>query len=94
MSQLHDSIVEELRAAGQYMLANELAWGNAGNLSARTGADRYLITASGTRLGELAPADLVECTVGQASAVVDGRRPSKERPMHEAIYAARPAARP
>jgi L-fuculose-phosphate aldolase len=90
MNQLHGPIVEELRAAGQYMLANELAWGNAGNLSARTGADRYVITASGTRLGELEAADLVECVVGAPSATVDGRRPSKERPMHEAIYAARP----
>lgn len=93
MSTADHTTVEELRAAGQYMLANELAWGNAGNLSARTGADRYLITASGTRLGELEPADLIECTVGQESAVVGGRRPSKERPMHEAIYAARPEIR-
>jgi L-fuculose-phosphate aldolase len=90
MTTVDSSTIDELRAAGQYMLANELAWGNAGNLSARTGADRYAITASGTRLGELAPADLVECTIGRESAVVDGRRPSKERPMHEAIYAARP----
>lgn len=90
MSTPNSAIVEELRAAGQYMLANELAWGNAGNLSARTGPDRYVITASGTRLGELAPADLVECAVGREPATVGGRRPSKERPMHEAIYAARP----
>lgn len=90
MSPPHDPIVEELRAAGRYMLANELAWGNAGNLSARTGAERYLISASGTRLGELAPEDLVACTVGQEAAGASGRRPSKERPMHEAIYAARP----
>jgi len=90
MSTPHDELAAELRAAGQYMLANGLAWGNAGNLSARTAPDRYLITASGTRLGELEPGDLIECAVGRERASLDGGRPSKERPMHEAIYAARP----
>ena len=79
---------EELRLAGAYMLANGLAWGNAGNLSARTGSDRYVITASGTQLGELAPDDFVECQAGRDAA--GERKPSKERPMHEAIYETRP----
>ncbi|HMQ35794.1 MAG TPA: class II aldolase/adducin family protein [Chloroflexaceae bacterium] len=78
----------ELIEAGRYLVRHELAWGNAGNLSARTGADSYLISASGTRLGELGPDDLAACRVG---APAEGpRRPSKERPMHEAVYAARP----
>ena len=81
---------EELREAGQYMLAHELAWGNAGNLSVRIAPDRYMITASGTRLGELAADDFAECRLASTVLPEGGRRPSKERPMHEAIYETRP----
>lgn len=83
-----DHARDELAEAGRYLLANDLAWGNAGNLSARTADDRYIITASGTRLGELAHSDVVACAI--AGGFEGDRKPSKERPMHEAIYAARP----
>ena len=79
---------EQLQAAGRYMVQHELTWGNAGNLSARVAADRYVITASGTRLGELGEGDFAECCLGESGTHVP--RPSKERPMHEAIYATRP----
>jgi L-fuculose-phosphate aldolase len=79
-----------LREAGRYMLANGLAWGNAGNLSARLSADRLLVTASGTELGALADDDLVECPVDGDTGWTYARRPSKEMPMHRAVYAARP----
>jgi 3-dehydro-4-phosphotetronate decarboxylase len=78
----------QLQAAGRYMLEHELTWGNAGNLSARIDAERYVITASGTHLGELAADDFAECRLGEAGTYT--RKPSKERPMHEAIYAVRP----
>src|SRR5215216_3771681 len=78
----------QLQASGRYMLDNDLAWGNAGNLSVRLGPDRYLITASGTRLGELEDDDFVECSFdGPFSG---DRKPSKETPMHRAIYEQRP----
>jgi 3-dehydro-4-phosphotetronate decarboxylase len=77
-----------LQAAGRYMLDNDLAWGNAGNISARLGPDRYLITASGTRLGELDDGDFVECSLDGSHA--SSRKPSKETPMHCAIYEQRP----
>lgn len=80
---------EQLQAAGRYLIEHDLAWGNAGNLSARIADNRYLITASGTRLGELAADDFVACNIGSESYAGD-RKPSKERPMHEAIYATRP----
>ncbi len=89
MSYSHEEAVAELQAAGQYLLSHGLAWGNAGNLSARTGPDSYIITASGTRLGELASGDFAACQVGGPHGGA-GPRPSKERPMHEAVYAARP----
>jgi 3-dehydro-4-phosphotetronate decarboxylase len=77
-----------LQAAGRYLLENDLAWGNAGNISTRLGADRYLITASGTRLGELKDDDFVECSFG--GPFFGERKPSKETPMHRAIYEQRP----
>jgi L-fuculose-phosphate aldolase len=72
------------------MLANGLAWGNAGNLSARLDPGRYLITASGTRLGELDDADLVEVSLVEGQPGPQGRKPSKEMPMHRAVYEIRP----
>ncbi len=77
-----------LQAAGCYMVENDLAWGNAGNISARIGADRYLITASGTRLGELKDGDFVDCSLDGSFS--GDRKPSKETPMHRAIYEQRP----
>ncbi len=77
-----------LQSAGRYMLDNNLAWGNAGNISARLGSDHYLITASGTRLGELQDDDFVECSFVEPFSTE--RKPSKETPMHRAIYEQRP----
>ncbi|WP_134702727.1 class II aldolase/adducin family protein [Ammoniphilus sp. YIM 78166] len=79
-----------LRKTGKYMMEYELAWGNAGNISARTTDDRYLITASGTFLGELEDTDLVECSLSGQIVDSNGKKPSKETPMHRAIYENRP----
>src|SRR5688572_23868036 len=81
---------QQLQAAGRYLLANELTWGNAGNLSARLAAGSYLITASGTHLGNLADDELLECSLEGSPTVAAGRRPSKETPMHAAVYQRRP----
>jgi ribulose-5-phosphate 4-epimerase/fuculose-1-phosphate aldolase len=78
----------QLQAAGRSMLKNDLVWGNAGNISVRLGSDRYLITASGTRLGDLADEDFVECSLD--GSISGNRKPSKETPMHRAIYEQRP----
>jgi len=78
----------QLRLAGRFMLDHDLAWGNAGNISARLSSDRYLITASGTRLGELDDDDFVECSF--TGPLAGDRKPSKETPMHYAIYEQRP----
>lgn len=87
------------------MLEHGLTWGNAGNISARIAANQGLITASGTRLGELADEDLVEfgfsddveTSVGagltsypEGGPARSTRKPSKEVPMHRAIYEVRP----
>ncbi|WP_258171366.1 class II aldolase/adducin family protein [Paenibacillus sp. R14(2021)] len=95
-----EETVSELRAAGKYMMDNGLAWGNAGNISARLSDGSFLITATGTFLGELGEDDFAECFLvegGPASAETGagvnpspGKKPSKEVPMHRAIYESRP----
>lgn len=84
------SIKQQLRKTGKYMMEYGLAWGNAGNISARTSDDRYVITASGTFLGELEDSDLVECSLSGEVIEQGGKKPSKETPMHRAIYENRP----
>jgi L-fuculose-phosphate aldolase len=83
-------IGSQLQKVGKYMMEYGLAWGNAGNISARTGPDRYMITASGTYLGELGDDDLVECCLSGEVVGTGVRRPSKETPMHRAVYEMRP----
>jgi L-fuculose-phosphate aldolase len=78
-----------LQQAGREMVASGLTWGNAGNLSARVGNGSFLITASGTRLGELKDDDFALCHCDTALET-SGRRPSKEVPMHRAVYEVRP----
>lgn len=85
-----ETIKQQLQHTGKYMMQYGLAWGNAGNISARTADDRYVITASGTFLGELDASDLIECDLDGNSYGCDGRKPSKETPMHRAIYETRP----
>lgn len=81
---------KQLQETGKYMMNYGLAWGNAGNISARTNNEHYLITASGTFLGELAEEDLIECSFGGGCIYPDHKKPSKELPMHKAVYEARP----
>lgn len=78
-----------LQRAGRTMLEQHLTWGNAGNVSARLDDEHFLITASGTRLGELRDDDFVVCAFDGKPRDTD-RRPSKEVPMHRAVYEARP----
>lgn len=87
---LANEIRKELQHTGKYMMGYGLAWGNAGNISARTEQDRYIITASGTFLGELDETDLIECGLNGDVYDAGERKPSKETPMHRAIYENRP----
>lgn len=79
---------KQLQQVGSYMMKNDLAWGNAGNISARVSENQYLITASGTYLGELGEDDFALCTLD--GEIMNSRKPSKELPMHSAIYEERP----
>ena len=68
-------IRDELRALGRYMIDNQLVWGSSGNISARIGEDRFLISASGAWLGDLGPEDLVERRISGTRAVENGNHP-------------------
>ncbi|QIZ10349.1 class II aldolase/adducin family protein [Priestia megaterium] len=81
---------KQLRETGKYMMQYDLAWGNSGNISAKTEENSFLITASGTYLGDLDLEDFAECSLESGKSINSGRKPSKEVPMHLAIYETRP----
>ena len=76
-------------AAGVALEGAGLAPAASGNLSVRI-ADGMLLTPTGTRLGALAAAALAR--LDEAGTGVSGPAPSKEAPLHHAIYRARPDA--
>jgi L-fuculose-phosphate aldolase len=77
---------EQLASYGGRLVADGLAVGAAGNLSARAG-ELIAITPSGISYGELTSADI--CVVTRSGDEVESpEEPSSELPMHLAIYAA------
>lgn len=82
---------KELVAVCRRLWERDLIGAGEGNVSARLGPDRFLVTPAGVGKGSLRPAELV--VVDGAGAVVGGRgRASSELRMHLAAYAARPDA--
>ena len=89
----HPAIAAALVAAGVRLGARGLISAGEGNFSARLGPDRILVSPSGRRKDELAPADLLVVPVDASGATQDmgsGPRPSSDIAIHRAIYAARP----
>ncbi|MEW4328829.1 class II aldolase/adducin family protein [Rossellomorea marisflavi] len=81
-----ENLLADLQQAGAFMMNKELAWGTAGNISARCESG-YFISATGTYLGELEVDDFSFCENGEH---IIGKKPSKEYLMHEGIYEQRP----
>ncbi len=87
-SHTEKSLRTELCQIAHQVHAAGFVGGSDGNVSARFGSDRFLISASATCLGTLTPDDLV--IIDPAGDVVCGtRRASSERCMHLAAYAQR-----
>lgn len=83
-------VANQIVALGASMFARSLTFGRTGNLSAKVGEDRILLTPTGVSLGNLDPDALSVIDVdGQH---VDGAKPSKEAFLHAAVYRSRPAA--
>ena len=88
---------EAVVAAGRRLGARGLIAAGEGNISIRLGDDALLITPSGLRKDELAPADLVVVPLrsgegpGAKALVAAGvPRPSSDVAIHRAVFAARP----
>jgi L-fuculose-phosphate aldolase len=79
----------ELVEVCRWLHARDLIGAAEGNVSARLGPDRFLVTPSGASKARLAPRDLIVASA--SGAVRSGRgRASTELRMHLAAYAARP----
>ena len=81
------SLLDQFRRVGRDLYAAGLVSSHGGNLSVRRG-ETTVITTHGSRLGHLAPGDLVEVTPGAAPA----GEPSMDLALHRAIYTAVPQA--
>lgn len=84
-----DDVRTALIAACRHLSAAGLSPGSSGNVSVLAG-DHVLITPTGSSLARVAAGDLA--VVHRDGTVVDGR-PSKELPLHRAVYTGRREAR-
>lgn len=80
---------EHLIRAARHLSARGLSPGSSGNLSVRVG-DRVLITPTGSSLSRVEPGELAEVLL--ADGAVTRGAPSKEYPLHLAVYRQRPDA--
>ena len=81
-------VARDVCRAGKRLSDRGLIAGTDGNIAARCGPDRVLVTPAGRDKGELEPGDLVE--VDLAGRVVRGpAKPSSELDMHLVIFAQR-----
>lgn len=80
---------EEICRIGRSLFARGYTHGSTGNISALTDEGTMLVTPTNASLGELDPAQL--SVVDRDGRVIDGPPPSKEVPLHDAMYASRAA---
>lgn len=86
-----DARVAELIEVGTDAVSRGLVLASGGNLSARLDDDAFVVTASGTWLDQLSPADF--SVVGLDGEVRGGNpTPSSEWKLHQRAYLARPDA--
>lgn len=90
MTSERSALIDELIDAGRQVVARGLVQASGGNLSVRMpGTDRFVVTASGTWLDRLEPADLAELTL-DGEHVGGAARPSVEWRLHQRTYVVRP----
>lgn len=80
---------EQICSIAASMFARGLTAGSSGNISARLGDGRLLVTPTGSSFGALDPARLSLFDAG--GCFVDGDKPTKEMPLHSAFYETRGA---
>lgn len=79
-----DAAVKALIDTGRWISEKNMTWGTAGNLSVRLDENTLLVTGSGTRFDRL-DADSF-CLYRISDGTWTGRKPSKETPVHLAMY--------
>jgi ribulose-5-phosphate 4-epimerase/fuculose-1-phosphate aldolase len=80
---------EQICSIAASMFARGLTAGSSGNISARLGDGRLLVTPTGSSFGALDPARL--SLFDGEGRFVDGDKPTKEMPLHSAFYETRGA---
>lgn len=73
---------QTLISLGARLSSDKLVWGSAGNISMRADGG-IAISASGTNLGALSDEDITFCGL---DGTYQGKKPSKELPLHLAVY--------
>lgn len=81
---------DEIIRGGRRLADEGMSPGSSGNISVLVG-DRMILSGSGTRLGALSPESLA--VLDPQGTRVDGAKPSKEAPLHAAMYRRNPAHR-
>jgi L-fuculose-phosphate aldolase len=84
--QREDILKKQIIGIGKRLYALGLLTARAGNLSCRLDRDNILITASGSCLGDLAPADIIKTGTLPQAVGKGKKRPSSELPVHSLIY--------
>jgi ribulose-5-phosphate 4-epimerase/fuculose-1-phosphate aldolase len=82
---------EEICRLGLSLFERGLTPGSSGNISVRLDDDGWLVTPTNASLGALDPAKLSR--LGPDGRLVSGDAPTKEVPLHSALYQTRDAAR-
>jgi len=85
-----DDLRNELCAIGQHLAAAGMARGGSGNISVRLASGEIAISPTGASLGDLRPEALA--ILAPDGGHRRGGAPSKEWPLHLALYAERPQA--
>lgn len=85
-------IARELVEFGHRLYERSYICGTEGNLSARIGDDRFLITPAGVNKGLMGADDLVTCDM-EGNRIEGMREPSTEIKLHSFIYKRRPDIR-
>ena len=79
-----NTAVRALIDAGKWIAEKNMTWGSAGNMSIRLDENHVLITASGTRFDSLTEDSFTLYNLADDSWT--GGKPSKELPVHLAVY--------
>ena len=79
-----NTAVRALIDAGKWIAEKNMTWGSAGNMSVRLDETHLLITASGTRFDSLTEDSFTLYNLAEDT--WSGGKPSKELPVHLAVY--------